>query len=58
MAYRIVALLGPAGGLGYYIQKRVKLLFFHIWIPIIKFKLPFPRKLIFQSKNDAKEFIS
>ena len=58
MAYRIVSLIGTSGGVGYHIQKKIKLLFFHIWIPVIKFRLPFPRRLFFQSKTDAKEFIS
>ena len=58
MAYRIVSLLNVCGENKFFIQKRYKFLFFRIWITLRDFRFPFPHKLYFLSKMDAKEFIS
>jgi hypothetical protein len=58
MAFRIVGLLNVFGEDRFFIQKRYKFLFFRIWITVRNYKFPIPHKLYFQSKRDAKEFMS
>jgi hypothetical protein len=58
MAYRIVSMLNVCGENKYLIQKRYKFFIFRIWITVRDYKFPFPQKLYFLSKQDAKVFIS
>jgi hypothetical protein len=58
MTFRIVSLFNPLGQKKYYIQRGYKLIFFRIWINVRNNKFPYLNKLSFQSRSEAKEFIS
>lgn len=55
MAFKIISLLNPNGD-KYYLQKKYKIIFFDIWVPVFIFKFPVPRKLFFQTESDAKKY--